>query len=90
MRDWGERHVANVEKLASAIRRAANEHGTPNGFYPRELWLDYGAPHQLVIGHMLRNTYVLMRVEERAGVGRIAYGTAQDGSRRISVGEEQV
>lgn len=86
MNDWNERSKANVEKLANALRRACDEHGSPNGFYPRELWIDYGAPHQLVIGHMLRNTYIKNVVEQKAGVGYIEYGTAQDGSRRISIG----
>jgi hypothetical protein len=88
MRDWGERHGQNVKKLVAAIRRAADEHGTPNGFYPRELWLDYGAPHQLIIGQMMRNTYVRNIVEQQVGLGPVEYHTTTQGVRRISIGEE--
>ena len=76
----------NVEKLIKALRNAISEHGTPNVFYPRELWLDYGAPHQIIIGSMLRSSTVRDFLAEHIGMP-ITYTTPIGAGHRIVVGE---
>jgi len=65
--------AGHIEKLALALRRAADAHGRPNTFGPGEL-VYYGGPSAMLAGRIGRDVVLMGRLYE--ALGGHAWGSA--------------
>lgn len=62
----------HIDSLASALRKACDEHGRPNSYMPSELHSHHGGPSPLLIGKIGR--YCIVELWRALG-GREGFGS---------------